>query len=81
MLIGQLYYPLVYYLSEIKNEKIYIFCLVCILIDSLPGNLKAVALMRLQHPNLSNKQIADTLGVSYNVVVNSFFKIGRYNQY
>ncbi len=44
-------------------------------INSLPGNLKTVALIRLQHPNLINKQIAGALGVSYGVVVNSFLKI------
>ena len=47
-------------------------------IDSLPDNLQPVARLRLQHPDWSNKQIANTLGVSYNVVVNSFFKIIRY---
>lgn len=44
-------------------------------LDVLHDNLKSVALMRLQHPNWSNKQIANILGVSYGVVCNSLFKI------
>ena len=44
-------------------------------IANLPYNLQPVARLRLQHPDWSNKQIADTLGISYAVVVNRFFKI------
>ena len=44
-------------------------------IDSLPDNLQPVARLRLQHPDWSNRQIANSLGVSYGVVVNRFFKI------
>ena len=44
-------------------------------IANLPYNLQPVARLRYQHPVWSNKQIADTLGVSSGVVANSFFKI------
>ena len=44
-------------------------------IANLPYNLRPVARLRLQHPDWSNKQIADTLGVSQGVVANCFFKI------
>ena len=44
-------------------------------IATLPSDLRTVTLMRLRHPCWSNKQIADTLGVSVGVVANCFFKI------
>ncbi len=44
-------------------------------ISNLLYNLKSVARLRLQHPDWSNKQIADALDIYYGAVVNCFFKI------
>jgi DNA-binding protein WhiA len=41
-------------------------------LDELPPQLKEVAELRLAHPDWSNKQIADTLGLSSGVVANCF---------
>ena len=46
-------------------------------IANLPYNLQPVARLRFQHPDWSNKQIADTLCVSSGVVGNYFLKIKR----